>query len=119
MKLFVSGVKPLANTSFMETISNPYLIFAIAGGGTLLWQSSSITTAVLVGMVGGGLPLEAGMIGIIGANIGTTGTALLASITAGKAGLQLAVFHATFNVIGALVVLPFVGIIARYIKMVV
>ena len=117
MSLFVNGLKPLAELQIIKSVLNPLVMFGLALLGTLLWQSSSITTAILVGLVGSGvIPLEVGISGVLGANIGTTGTALLASITAGKAGLQLAIFHGIFNISAALIALPFVGWIAEVIK---
>lgn len=120
MKLFTTGLKPLAELGVIKGVFNPYMMFGLALVGTLLWQSSSITTVILIGLTGSGvIPLEIGMSGIIGANLGTTGTAFLASIVAGKAGLQLAIFHGLFNLVGAIVMLPFVSKIAAYIKLVV
>ena len=76
---------------------------------TALVQSSSITTSLLVPMFGAGiLTLEAGLPIMLGANIGTTITALLASTVAqGPAGLTIALVHLLFNVIGTLIFFPF------------
>jgi sodium-dependent phosphate cotransporter len=66
---------------------------------TVLVQSSSITTSLLVPMFGAGvLTLEAGFPIMVGANIGTTITALLASTAADNiSGLQIALVHLLFN----------------------
>jgi sodium-dependent phosphate cotransporter len=70
-------------------------------------QSSSITTSLLVPMFGSGvLSLEAGFPIMIGANIGTTLTALLASTVTGPLGLTIAVVHLLFNVSGTLLFFP-------------
>lgn len=74
---------------------------------TVLVQSSSITTSLLVPMFGAGvLTLEAGFPVMLGANIGTTITALLASSATNLAGLQIAVVHLLFNLIGTLLFFP-------------
>ncbi len=80
---------------------------AIGAGITAVVQSSSITTSLLVPMFGAGvLALEAGFPIMIGANIGTTITALLASTVTGPAGLTIAVVHLLFNLSGTLLFFP-------------
>lgn len=70
---------------------------------TALVQSSSITTSVAVPLVGAGvLSLHQVFPYTMGANIGTTVTALLAALAAldqptGELGLRLALFHFLFN----------------------
>lgn len=74
---------------------------------TALVQSSSITTSLLVPMFGAGvLTIEAGFPIMLGANIGTTITALIASLVAGPAGLAIALVHLLFNVTGTLIFFP-------------
>ncbi len=74
---------------------------------TISVQSSSITTSLLVPMAGAGLVnLEVIFAITIGANIGTTTTALLAALTGNVAGLSIALVHFFFNLIGALLLYP-------------
>lgn len=74
---------------------------------TMAVQSSSITTSLLIPMFGAGvLSLEAGFPIMLGANIGTTITALLASTVTGPAGLTIAVVHLLFNLSGTLLFYP-------------
>ena len=74
---------------------------------TMLVQSSSITTSLLVPMFGAGiLTIEAGFPIMLGANIGTTITALLAASVTGPAGLTIALVHLLFNLSGTLLFLP-------------
>ena len=64
-------------------------------------QSSSITTSLLVPMIGAGvLSLEAAFPVTLGANLGTTVTGLIASLAAGPAGLTIALVHTLFNLAG-------------------
>jgi sodium-dependent phosphate cotransporter len=69
---------------------------------TVLVQSSSITTSVLVPMIAAGVVTLRNAFPItLGANIGTTITALLASLaTEHPAGLIIALHHFLFNAIG-------------------
>jgi sodium-dependent phosphate cotransporter len=81
---------------------------AIGAVITAVVQSSSITTSLLVPMFGAGvLSLEAGFPIMLGANIGTTITALLAASVTNPHGLAIAVVHLLFNLAGTLLFLPF------------
>ncbi|MBW3620159.1 MAG: Na/Pi symporter [Actinobacteria bacterium] len=75
---------------------------------TVLVQSSSITTSILVPLVAAGiLSLENAYPITLGANVGTTVTALLASLAVDlQAGLVVAIVHTLFNVAGILVFYP-------------
>ncbi len=88
-------------------------VLAFVGLGVLLttlMQSSSAALAVALTAAAGGLvPLTAGAALVIGANIGTTITALLAAIGATPNAKRVAAAHVAFNVltgIVALVILP-------------
>lgn len=71
-------------------------------------QSSSITTSLLVPMCASGiLSLRNAFPIMLGANLGTTITALMASLAADEvAGLTIAVVHSLFNTAGILVFYP-------------
>jgi sodium-dependent phosphate cotransporter len=75
---------------------------------TMAVQSSSITTSLLVPMCGSGiLKLSNAFPIMLGANIGTTVTALLASLAAdSSAGLTIAIVHVLFNVLGIALFYP-------------
>ena len=75
---------------------------------TAIIQSSSITTSLLVPMIAAGiLSIESAFPIVIGANIGTTGTAILASFATGNpSAIVIAFVHFLFNLIGALVIYP-------------
>ena len=79
--------------------------------GTLITigvQSSSITTSILVPLVGSGVLMLRNAFPItLGANMGTSVTALLASLAVDlRAGLVIALFHLLFNVIGVATLYP-------------
>jgi len=69
---------------------------------TIVVQSSSITTSLMVPMVAAGMvQLEMLLPIVLGANIGTTITALLASLAVGNvAAISIAFVHILFNFIG-------------------
>jgi len=74
---------------------------------TVLVQSSSITTSLLVPLIGAGvMELEPAFAITLGANIGTTVTALLASLTGNLAAVTVALVHLLFNVTGILLIYP-------------
>jgi sodium-dependent phosphate cotransporter len=78
---------------------------------TAMVQSSSITTSLLVPLAGAGLiTLEQAFPVTIGANIGTTVTALLAALAAtggnARAGITIALVHLLFNLSGTLLIYP-------------
>jgi sodium-dependent phosphate cotransporter len=74
---------------------------------TISVQSSSITTSLLIPMAGSGVLSLSSIYPItIGANIGTTATALIAALTGNVAGLSIALVHFLFNIIGALIFFP-------------
>lgn len=75
---------------------------------TIAVQSSSITTSVLIPMVAAGvLTLRNAYPVTLGANIGTTVTALLASLAAERPeALTIALTHTLFNIAGILLFYP-------------
>lgn len=81
---------------------------AVGAGVTAVIQSSSVTTSLLVPLAGAGVvTLEQIFPVALGANVGTTVTALLASLTGGAGGLTIALVHTLFNITGILIVYPF------------
>lgn len=81
---------------------------------TVMVQSSSITTSVMVPLVGAGIVTVAQIFPfVLGANVGTTITAILAALVlaagggaGGEAALQVAFAHLCFNVFGILIIWP-------------
>ncbi len=90
---------------------NVLLAMAVGIIVTVMVQSSSITTALLVPLAGAGLlTLEHAFPITIGANIGTTITAFLAALAVtganAAAGITIALVHLLFNLSGTLLVYP-------------
>jgi len=82
--------------------------FAIGALVTAIVQSSSVTTSLVIPLLGAGIVrLEMVYPYMLGANIGTTITALLASMVTGQpAAVTVAICHLVFNIFGTMVFLP-------------
>jgi Na+/phosphate symporter len=77
---------------------------------TAICQSSSITTGLCILLVQQNILLVTAAIPIvIGANIGTTVTALVASVKMERTARHVAVANLCFNVFGVMMFLPFLG----------
>jgi sodium-dependent phosphate cotransporter len=77
-------------------------------GITALVQSSSLTTSITVPLVATKkVSLEKAFPFLMGANIGTTVTALIAAISKSEAALDIALIHLIFNIVGCLIFFPF------------
>lgn len=116
LTLIVKVMKSLV-LSRMETVIRKVLnrgplgkasAIAVGAGMTVAVQSSSITTSVMVPLAGTGLMRLWQVFPVtVGANIGTTVTALLASMAVTGEGAdvarQIALVHLLFNVVGMLI----------------
>lgn len=93
---------------FSETWWGGYLAILVGMGVTICVQSSSITTSTLTPLVGVGVITVHQMYPLtLGANIGTTCTALLAALVSEKkSALQIALCHLMFNAISTLLFYP-------------
>jgi sodium-dependent phosphate cotransporter len=98
---------------FMKNVlgSNAVLSMAVGTIATCMVQSSSITTSLLVPLAGAGvITLEQAFPVTIGANVGTTITALLASLAVSGPnavfGIQIALIHLLFNISGTIIIYP-------------
>ena len=125
LKYFVNTMRPLAESEFKHMLNYhifrvPLRSFSFGLGLTAMVQSSSVTTSMLVPMVGSGMVSTRKVFPyIIGANIGTTVTALMASLVAGApAGVTVALVHILLNTFGSIMIYPIRGIplnLAKYL----
>jgi phosphate:Na+ symporter len=101
--------------AWMLRMEQPALGILAGAVFTALVQSSSATTGIVIAMAAQGLlPLSAGIALILGANVGTCVTALLAALGKPREAMQAAAVHVLFNVVGVLIWLPFVDELARF-----
>ncbi|MGI6256474.1 MAG: Na/Pi cotransporter family protein [Anaerovoracaceae bacterium] len=125
----MSGVmKPLASSSvftdlMLQVQDVPILGVVIGTFMTVVVQSSSATIAVLQNLAATATPdgmhsiigLEGALPILFGDNIGTTITAVFASIGASLNAKRTAIAHVIFNLSGTLIFIWFIPYIARFI----
>ncbi|MDD3865721.1 MAG: Na/Pi cotransporter family protein [Candidatus Izemoplasmatales bacterium] len=107
---------PVIQNLFASVGEYPILGLFTGLGVTAIIQSSSATVGLLQQLYAtGGVPLIGGVAIIFGCNIGTTVTAVIASIGAPVAAKRTAAIHILFNTIGAIIFMifltPFTGLI--------
>jgi phosphate:Na+ symporter len=85
---------------------------------TTLTQSSSVTTSLVVALaMKGMITLPSSIALILGANIGTTVTAGLASLGANITSRRAALTHFLFNFLGTVIMFPFLKPYARLVQL--
>lgn len=127
LNVMSNAMKPLAQSEVFTDIiycvsNNPILGLIVGALVTLILQSSSATTAVLlnlareVGADGQALISLQGALPILfGCNIGTTITAILASIGARINAKRAAMAHTIFNVAGSILFMLFLPYFAKFV----
>lgn len=108
--LVSQAVEPLkddpAIISLFSQLSSPLLGVLLGFAFTALVQSSSVTSGLVVILAGSGLVgLPLGISLLLGANIGTTITAMIASFRLNVYARRSAVAHLLFNLGGAMLIL--------------
>ena len=129
IEIMGSVMKPLASApifiTLMEKVADiPILGVALGAVMTLLVQSSSATIAVLQNFASqaaaDGVTSVMGLAGaipiLLGDNIGTTITALLASIGQSKNAKRTAVAHSVFNISGSILFLIILRPFTAFVK---
>jgi sodium-dependent phosphate cotransporter len=116
VKLLESGVKGLGSETaggLFDGITNPLAALFVGVLATVLVQSSSVTTATIVGLVAAGqLPIETAVPMIMGANIGTSVTNTIVSLAHARRdeefrlAFSAATMHDFFNIIAVAILLP-------------
>ncbi|MDL4841532.1 Na/Pi cotransporter family protein [Aquibacillus rhizosphaerae] len=111
LELMSGGMKPLRDVQAFQDLTvsmsdNPILGVVIGTLFTFIVQSSSATIGILQGLYDqGAIELSAALPVLFGDNIGTTVTAILASIGASIAAKRAAFTHVIFNLIGTAIFL--------------
>lgn len=129
IKIMGSVMKPLANSEVFTNLMGKVSDIPILGVGlgmimTLVVQSSSATIAVLQNFASqagpDGVHSVIGLAGaipiLLGDNIGTTITALLASIGQSKNAKRAAIAHSIFNISGSVVFLFLIPWFSRFVQ---
>ncbi|MFD1705453.1 Na/Pi symporter [Siminovitchia sediminis] len=120
MKGFSWLSSPLTNISFVQQLIQQLeinMLYAFAAGVilTAVIQSGTVATGIAMSFVGAGIfGLETGILIMMGSNIGTCSTALLAGIGAGKEARLTAYAHLWLNILGVTFFLPFIHHLADW-----
>ena len=121
--LFLVGIAGMSSaikrmgSEFAETVltttSDPFIALFIGIFATVLFQSSSTTTSLIVGMVSSGsLTITSSIPMIMGANIGTTVTNTIVSVghinkrTEFKRAFAASTVHDFFNIMAVIIIFP-------------
>lgn len=108
---FKGATKDDAKNLF-EFATNPFMGLVIGIVATALIQSSSTVTSIIVGLVAGGLPVEAAVPMVMGANVGTSITNTIVSMghvrdkEEFKRAFAAATVHDYFNLLSVVIFLP-------------
>lgn len=99
-----------AVTSLLTSFTNIYLITFVGACVAALLQSSSVITFLVIIFVGSGVITTEQALGLlIGANVGTSMTGLIASLPLSISAQRVAIAHTVFNLLGIVITLPILG----------
>lgn len=121
MNLMSSSMQPIAELEvFKETIivMGKYSILGVLVGVvmTAIVQSSSATTSILVALASAGtIDMKIAFPIVLGCNIGTCVTAIIASLTANKTAKKAALLHLLFKIFGTIIFLPLSAYVIRIV----
>ena len=113
LELMSSGLSPLAEKPWFEEMmitlaKSPILGVTVGTILTAIIQSSGASIGILQQIFhDGNIALSGALAVLLGCNIGTTITAILASIKSPKEAKQASLFHLIFNVFGTVIFLIF------------
>ena len=113
LNLMSGAMEPLKDLQvfrdyMVELSKNPILGVFVGTGLTLLIQASSATIGILQNLYASNLiDLQGALPVLFGDNIGTTITAIIASLGANIAAKRVAAAHVAFNVIGTIICIIF------------
>ncbi|WP_366922261.1 Na/Pi cotransporter family protein [Metallumcola ferriviriculae] len=123
MSLMSQSMEPLRSyPGFVEMLVNvtasPLLTVLVTTVFTAIVQSSAASIALGMSLASQGvIGFEATVPMVLGANIGTTATALLSSLASSRAAKRVALAHLIFKVIGVIIFLPFLGLFSQVVAM--
>ena len=121
LEIMSTSMKVLRGSDYfldlMSSLSTPWLGILVGAIFTALVQSSSASIGIMIGLVSQGLiGIESGMPLILGANIGTCITAVLASIKSGPSAKRVAAVHVMFNIGGVLLFIFWIPEFINFVK---
>ncbi len=124
--LFI-GMQTMENAMyFLRDRKDIFLMFAdnhllglLAGAGlTLLVQSSSATMGITIALAAQNLlSLEAAISIVLGVNVGTTITAIIAALGTSRAAQQTSAAHVLFNLVAVVIFYPLIPLYIPFVEM--
>jgi phosphate:Na+ symporter len=121
LKVMIDGMAPLRASGLAQQIlvtlaGTPLAGILTAAVLTALVHSSAAVIGLAIALAAEGLlPLKDAVAVVLGANIGTCATALMASVGARPDAKRVAAAHIAFKVLGVALVYPFVDPFTRWI----
>ncbi len=114
------AVEPLKNDPsalyYFGKLSNVFIAILAGFVITALTNSSAVTIGMIIVLSGAGMiSLGQGIPVLLGANLGTTLTTIIASLRLNLHAKRAAVAHLMFNVFGVILLLPFLGVFTNFI----
>ncbi len=121
MYMMSEAMSPLRNyapfTEMLTSLQAPLFAVLIGTVFTAIIQSSAAFAGIIIVMAQQNLiPLEAGIPLLLGANIGTCITAILASLTSSREAKRVALAHTLFKVVGVLIFIWWIPSYANFIS---
>lgn len=121
LQVMGEAMKPLATyqpvLDVLSGASSPWLAVLIGAAVTAVIQSSSATTGIVIAMAASGLiDLPLGIAIVLGANVGTCVTAVIAALGKGRNALRTAMIHVLVNLIGAAAWLLLLGLLVDIVQ---
>jgi phosphate:Na+ symporter len=108
------------NEAIVSIIRNTDSVIGLILIGTImtaLFQSSALFAGLVLLLASAGfIDLRGAILLIFGSNIGTTATAIIASITATIEAKKVALSHALFNILGVVIFLPFMSLLISTVE---
>ena len=115
------AMKPVSKLPVFEQFivvmgNNPLLGVIVGVIMTAILQSSSATTGILVALAAAGtIDIRVAFPIVLGCNIGTCVTSMIAAITANRTAKKAALLHLTFKMLGTLIFLPFASQVVKIV----
>jgi len=101
MSTSMGDLTGLFGTALFEKIKNPFVLLLLGAVLTAIMQSSTTMTAILIVLSTSGLiNIDSAIYIVLGMNLGTCATSIIASIGANTNSVRAAMFHLMFNLIG-------------------
>lgn len=102
---------------FFSYLKNPFLTILIGIICSVLLQSSAVVTAITMTLATSGhIDILQAIHLMLGANIGTSSTAIIASLSLGRIARKTSMAHLLFNVFGVILIFPFVTVFSDLIE---